>query len=322
MQEARFYSNETAKMNTGGQQEVANGKIYYLNMQRGKTLCVYDPKLRTNIQLTADKVSNFSVIGDYIYMNVVTCFVNNDLYRFNYKLGSGLEEVSSDSATGIVGDDNYIYYSRDNAAGAATSIERINLKNNYTQTQIYSKGVSNLRLYENKLYAIDGSKIVTFDLDDLPTDMKNPSSTLSGPKNVDFFEIDDGNVYYSYTNLASNSLRRFALSDPSSETTIAEKKVNPVELKVIGDYVYFLSDIALPTDEYPDGLYRVYKNATTEDTHTLVIAGSTIQDFEIYDDYLYYLDSSWGSALGDSHVYRQSLRDTTAAPERIDDSGF
>lgn len=299
--------------NMGGQQQEVNGKIYYLNMQRGKTLCVYDPVNKTNSQLTTEKVANFSVVGDYIYLNTITYFVNNDLYRFNYKTGGYLEKITSDSATEVVGDSDFIYYAKDNAAGKSTSIERVNLSTNET-TQIYSKGVSNLRLIDDILYCEDGGEVLKFDVSDTTKSSYTPTK-ISDLKHVDYFEIENDTIYYSYTFLASNSLRK-----ATNEIKLASKSVDPIEMQIVGNKIYFLSDTAIASD---DGLYVVNdKTVSTEDTHSLVIANSNIQDMYIYNNYLYYLSSGWGSLTGDSHIYQQSLTDLTKDPVRIDVEGF
>lgn len=316
--EAKYY-------NLGGQNKEIDGQIYYLNMGRGKTLCCYDPVYKTNSQLTTEKVNNFSVIGDYIYMNTITYFVNNDLYRFNYKTGGSLEHISSDSAVEIVGNDNFIYYVKDNAASARTSIEKVELTSgSYNTSTIYSKGVKNLRFVNDTLYAIYNSEIVTFDVSKEVTDVDNPTSTLNGPKKVDLFEVEDGYLYYSYSNSLSplnsgNSLRRARLNNLSDEIKLAEEDIDPVEFVIKGDTIYFVSDTAMAST---DGLYSVKKNATEPDTHFLVKANNDIQDIEIYNNNLYYLSSGWGSVTGDQHVYEQSLTDINKAAVRIDDSGF
>lgn len=317
---ASFVIPEHPFHNKGGQQQEINGKIYYLNMQRGKTLCVYDPEKKTNSQLTTEKVANFSVIGDYIYLNTVTYFVNNDLYRFNYKTGGYLEKISSDDASEIVGDDNFIYYAKDNAAGAATSIERINLATE-EQTQIYSKGVSNLRLIDDNLYCEDGGKVLKFDVSDT-TKTTYTKTEIENLKHVDYFEIENNQIYYSYTNIGSNSLRRATITNNSAddEIKLAETKVDPIEMQIVGSKIYFLSDTAIASD---DGLYVINNKATTNpNTHSLVISDSNIQDMYIYNNYLYYLSSGWESLTGDSHIYQQSLTNLDEEPVRIDVEGF
>ena len=111
-----------------------------------------------NYRVYGEKVVDFSIIGDELYFNGVSYLVNNSTYRINLKTGGLVEKINDYSAKEICSDGTYIYYIEENAAGAATAIHKANMDGTNDEI-VYDKGVSNLRVKNNKLYFIDSNNI-------------------------------------------------------------------------------------------------------------------------------------------------------------------
>jgi len=173
------------------------GVIYYLDLWDERTLHQYNPVTKANIRITSNKVASFSIIGDEMYFNLVTRLVNNDTYKMNLKVGSEPELINVNSGFDFVQLGDYIYYSMDNAAGAATAIHRFNIET-YTDEEMHAKGVSNLRVAGGKLLFIDGYQI--FNLD---PSTKVVTEIKAGTKSVHTTAFDtDGTFIYTAICLA------------------------------------------------------------------------------------------------------------------------
>ena len=286
----------------GGDLEVYNGQLYYLDIWDEKSLHSYNPQTQANVRLTANKVDNFSIIGDYIYMNMVTKLVNNDTYRFNLKTGGEPEKINTNDGVDFVSDGAYLYYAQDNCAGVKTAIRRTNLTT-LEDEEIYNKGVSNLKMVNGQLAFIDGYQIFTMNLERFATTEVKP-----GDKSVHttVFDTDGTSIYYREMYSVGYALKRLSKYNLSTNTKVemVESKTDPVSIVYHNGYVYYYTDT---TTASANGLYKVSANVTSTTTGTCVLACNSTYyatTFAFVGSDIYFLNYITGGLFGDSRIYK------------------
>ncbi len=284
----------------GGDMGEYNGVLYYLNIWDDKTLHSYNPTTKVDIRLTSNKVDNFSIIGDEIYMNMVTNLTNNDTYRFNLKTGSEIEKFDKYDGSDFVSDGTYLYYACANAVGVKTEIRRTHLTT-FESEQIYSKGVSNLRLINGKLYFIDGYQIYSMDVSSKATTEIKPNNDSV---HTTAFDSDGTSIYYrDMYGLAysSKQLSKFNL-ETNEKSIIVKEKTDPISIVCHDDDVYYYTD----TLSGNNGLYRAKANTSSSTTGTSVLTtegGYYATTFTLINNSIYFTNYKTGGTFGDSHIY-------------------
>lgn len=296
--------DDPTPMTLGGDLGVYNGVLYYIDVWDNKTLHYYNPNNQSNVRLTADKVDNFTIEGDYVYMNSVSWVVNNDTYRFNALTGV-LENINNNSGQDFVIHNGYVYYARDNGLGVRTAIHRTNLST-LEDEEVYTKGVSNLRLVDNKLCFIDGYQIFAMDLTTLETTELTP-----GGKSVhtDAFDTDGTSIYYRDQYNFGYALKRLAKYNlrNDTKTIMVVADTDPIVIYYHDGYVYYYNDIS---NDSKDGLYRVRSDVTEETTPTSILpCDSTYyaETIEFIGNKLYFLNYHSAVTSADSHIYEMPI---------------
>lgn len=289
----------------GGGIETYNDVIYYLDIWDEKTLHSYNPKTKMNVRLTSSKVDNFSIIGDEIYMNMVTTFVNNDTYRFNLKTGGKPEKINTKDGIDFVTCGDYLYYAENNASGVRTAIRRQNLKT-LEDERIYDKGVSNLRIIDNKLYFIDGYQIFGMNLNYLVTEEVKPNNKSV---HTTVFDTDGKNIYYRDMHGVGYALKRLSSYNLSTKETkiLAQEKTDPISIMYHNGEVYYYTDT---TSAENNGLYKVKANvASTSKGKCVLACNSTYYatTFNFLGDDIYFLNYIMAGLFGDSHIYKTTI---------------
>ena len=289
----------------GGDLEEYNGLLYYLDIWDDKTLHYYNPQTKANARLTANKVDNFSIIGDVLYMNMVSYLVNNDTYRFNLKTGGEPEKINTYDGVDFVSDGTYLYYAQDNGAGVKTAIRRTNLST-LVDEQIYSNGVSNLRMIGGQLYFIDGYQIFAMNLSSLTTTEIKPNSKSV---HTTVFDTDGTSIYYREMYSVAYALKRVSKYNIStgSYTAMATDKTDPVTIVYHDGYVYYYTDTTTAAD---NGLYRVSATSTSTDQGTCVLACNSTYyatTFAFVGNNIYFLNYITGGLFGDSKIYEMPI---------------
>ncbi len=303
-----FKAEETIPLSVGSKTIAYNGILYYLDLYEDKVLMSYNPTNGEKRKMTSNKVSDFSIVNDYLYYNSVNFGVNNDLYRVNLKLGGEAEKVSSNDCVDITFADSKIYYVEQNAVGVRTAVHVIDENN--TDSIMYSKGVNNLRYYNQYIYFVDGDT-----LHRMPTNSWTKDGTeVIRSKDVDVFEIDNGVIYFREVLILNKNLSKMNI-DGTGYVVLIEKTYDPVEIIVQDNYVYFYSST---TKENTTGLYRVNKDGSnvekimekkTDDT-TYYVTSISIIGNEIY-----FINYGLSGTIGDSHLYKYSM--TTKQIEKV-----
>lgn len=318
-----FVAPTVVPLNQGGKNIAVGNNVYYLNMYRGKTLYVYNNVTKTNRQLTSNKVEDFSVVGNTLYINQVSYLVNNDLYSVNLTTGGTGTLLASDDARNIVADNENLYYVKHNQVGAATSLVKSNLDGS-NPVEFYNKGASNLQIHNGRLYFIDGGDIYSF----LLTDIKQSTTTLTPTllnkecKNVGKFVIDGDYLFYSYKGTITKEIRRSLLTSPGSYVAIASKQTDPVDFVVSDTKVYYYSQ-AESAGIANYGIYEVNKMATEDSTFKMILPCASqyyASAMTLSGNYLYFLNGFYVagvSAFGDAHVYQIDVTSSNPTPSLI-----
>ena len=286
----------------GGDLEEYNGLLYYLDIWDEKSLHYYNPQTQVNVRLTANKVDNFSIIGDYIYMNMVTRLVNNDTYRFNLKTGGEPEKINTNDGVDFISDGTYVYYAQDNGAGVKTAIRRTHLQT-LVDEQVYDKGVSNLRMVNGELAFIDGYQIYTMNLNTLATTEVQPNNKSV---HTTVFDTDGTNIYYREMYSVGYALKRLSKYNISSNqyTQMVEAKTDPITIVYHDGYVYYYTDT---TTASANGLYKVSANVTAVTEGTCVLACNSTYyatTFAFVGSNIYFLNYISAGLFGDSRIYQ------------------
>ena len=279
-----------------------NGVLYYLDLYKDKCLYAYYPSTGTSVKISSNKVVDFSIIGDYLYINTVSWIVNNDMYRINLKTGGVAEKISTYDCNDICGDGTNVFFVEKNAGGVTTAIHVI--KSDGTHDMMYSSGVNNLRYYDGYIYFEKSNKLYK-----MPTTgyVKDEATLVFDGAKVNAFEIKDGVVYFreTYGLLGSSKcLSKVKVDGTGYAKWITD--VDPVEIHIGGDAVYFYSDTI---DANKAGLYKVAFNAST----ATKIVGREIGGVTYYttaitvignDVYFVNYNGVTVGAISDSHLYK------------------
>ena len=296
----------------GSQCVSVNNVVYYLDIWDGKTLHMYNPQTGSNFRITADKVKEFSIIGDYIYMNVVTFGVNNNTYRVNYKTGDVPELINPCDSVNIVSDGTYIYYIKNNASGAATEIHRA-LLDGTEDTMIYEYGVSYMSYYNGALYFIGqtsgGSYNYILKIDNVATlnapVTRSTSLRINDDARANYMYLYNGVIYFNNTK-GTNSLSRINVDGTNLVKIVDDGSVDIGQILVDDNYVYYFNRKNLSNDY---DAYRVSKNAVAG-TPEKITTGMHPWGGCICGDKLYFVDY-YSAAIGDSHLYSVSVEGGT-----------
>ena len=318
-----FVAPESTPLNTGGKTIIFGTKTYYLNMQAGKTLYMYDELTKKTSQLTSNKVADFYIYDGTMYFNQVTMLTNNDLYSINLKTGGEAEKISSNDIRNIVIDGTYLYATHYNWAGLAGGISRMKLDGSEYIKFSDIDGAKNFTIKDGKLYYIncavgqDNGNIEYMSLSDITSLTEGLKGTVLSKniKNVKQFAFDGNNIFYIYNGTIENSVRRTDFTSLSEGTKIASSKTNPNEILLYGDYVYYYSFASTATSSA--GFYKVSKTATQDGTQELIVGYNSIyygSNLAISNSgYLYFLNYIPKLALGDAHFYQLDLNSKTVA---------
>jgi len=319
-----FIAPEYIPISKGGKTVSVGSKVYYTNLYQGKTLYVYDYLTNKNTKLTASKVEDFMIYGDYLYINQVSFFVNNDLFMINLKTGGVPSELSSDDAREMASDGDYLYYVRHNAFGAADAIVRADLASQEL-VEFFDKGATNLRINDGKLYFLDGGKIYSITLNQItPSSTKMTATQLGTVKNINRFEFDGSDIFYTirggglFNNI--NELRKSNILNFGEGTLLAGAQTDPLDIALSGDYVYYYSQ-AESAGAAKFGIYRVSKNASKDGSQVKILTTDNIyyaSSLSISNNRLTFISYYLGGLFGDSHVYQIDLLNIANTPTKID----
>lgn len=287
----------------GSQVNAKDGVIYYLDIYDGKTLHSYDPVSKNNFRLTTEKVDNFSIIGDYIYMNMVTYGLNNDTYRMNIKTMTAPEMVNSYDVKQIISDGKYMYYVYCDALGAAKSIHKADM-DGQNDIEIFEYAADNLVLYNGTLYFCAKPTAVQ-------TIMKieNVATVTTAQEKVcvnsdyacDVFTISDGVIYFRENyGLAWKYHRLSKMNvDGTGYAVMVTSATDPVEIVVADGYVYYANSADTAGDY---NLYRISVNGKEGEQQKLT-NGMYVSEICVVGNKVYYINYYLGGTLGDSHLY-------------------
>lgn len=291
----------------GSQVEEANGIIYYLDIYDEKTLHSYNPKTNSNYRLTSQKVMNFSIIGDYIYYNMVSYGVNNDMYRINIKNNSEPELINTNDGDDIISDGKYIYYVYKNATGAASAIHKANLDGS-NDIEIFKYAADNLVLNNGTLYfcakpnlvqtimKIENVANVTTLQDKVCVNKDYACDVFTIKNNTIYFRHNHG-LGYKYHKLAKMNI------DGSNYEVIVGEDTDPIEILVEDDYIYYANSADLKTD------YNLYKISISGSSNSPIKLTTNMYVSSIckYENEIYFINYYLGGTLGDSYLYSVSL---------------
>ncbi len=269
-----FVPVEDVPINMGGKSEVYNGRIYYLDMYRGKTLNCYDPKSQTLTQLTDNKVMDFSIIGDTLYFNQVTNLTNNDLYSVNLKNGGETTKLSANDTRNIISDGTYLYGTHYNFWGVSGGIFRMKLDGSEYVKFSEVNGAKNFAIKDGKLYFIncttgqDNGDIQYYNLSDITSDSDdlkaNELPKTNKIENVKQFIFEGDTIYYIYEGTIYNFIARSSMTTMEEGVKLANKECAPKEMIIVDNDIYYYTYPKTSSDKA--GLYKVNKNNTTADT--------------------------------------------------------
>ncbi len=298
-----FVAPERSVFSTGSKTGVYNGALYFMDLHKEKCLFRYNPTTDKFTKITANKVTDFAIVGDYLYYNMVSVLVNNDLYRINLRLGGEPEKVSTFDCVDIAFVNDRVFYVEQNASGARTAIREINADGE--DIMLYSKGVNNLRAYEGYLYFEDGGKLYKMPTTDY---VKDEATVVYDDKTVGNFEIDNGVIYFRELSGFLNATKHLCKMniDGSGYARIVEQ--DPVDILIADGYVYFYSDTA---SEKIAGIFKVAVGSTTV-TQVLArkVDGTSYYPTELskIGNDLYFINYTLGGVGCDSHLYKVNLQ--------------
>ena len=289
---------DPAPISTGSKLQEYNGNIYYLDIFDGKKLHCYNPATGLNYAVTSDKVVDFNIIGDVLYVNMVSYLVNNDTFSVNLKTGGEMVKINKYSSFEFVSDGMYVYYIEENAAGVKTAIHKCDLDGG-NDVIVYDKGVTNLRLVNGKLYFVDGNNIHCYDMQ-----TKADTVVKVDGREIHTTAFDTDGTYLYYRDMyglgwLNKRLSRCKLD--GTENIVMVSGVDPVSITYKDGQVYYYSD----TVSSDNGLFKVSANVKSETSGTAVLDASSgyyAKDFVLVGDKLYFVDYKT-QLEGDSHLY-------------------
>lgn len=294
---------DPAPTSFGSDVEAANGLIYYLDIFDEKTLHSYNPITKANYRLTSEKVDNFSIIGDYIYYNMVSYGVNNDTYRMNYKTGDVPQLVNTFDSKEVVSDGKYIYYVERNAAGVSTSIHKANMDGS-NDFIIFNYGADNLVLDNGTLYFCAKPNLVQ-------TIMKieNVANVTTQQEKIcvnddyacDVFTIHNGIIYFRQNYGVGYFKHRLAKMniDGTGYAEMVTSSTDPTEIIVYEGYVYYANGADTANDFE---LYRISLNGKDGQQEKLT-TNKFVSSICAYDGKIYFVNYHLVGLEGDSNLY-------------------
>lgn len=298
---------------TGGLNKVYQNYLYYLNIRDEKTLYRYDIEKKINIKLTSNKVTDFAIIDDKLYYNQVSKLVDNDVYVIDLKNNNN-QKISTDDLTEIVKYDKNLYAVKNNIAGVATEIIKMDLDGS-NQKSIYSKGAKNLQIINDKLYFINSDKIYYYDLlkeDDV--------SQLGNIKNINKFIIENNDIYYSYRGTITKEIRKSNLLSFDKYDVVVSKKTDPLDFIIDNTNIYYYTQAESAGSSY-FGIYKIDKNNFIDGNQIKILDNKYYaSSLTIYNNNLYFIDYyGVGGLFGDRHVYEISIdKKENQIPTKID----
>ena len=286
-------------ISTGSKLLSYEGKIYYLNIYDGKRLHCYNPVTNESYPLTSGKVADFAIIGDTLYVNMVSWLVNNDTFSVNLKTGGELVRVNEYSAFDIVTDGTYLYWIEENALNAMTAIHRCK-PDGTEDTIIYEYGVTNLRYVDGRLYFVRGNNIHCLDL---ATSVDTVIAVDGRDIHTTAFDTDGEYLYYrDMYGLAWGFKRLSRCKLDGTANVVMVDDVDPVCISYIDGYVYYYSDT---TSTAKNGLFKVYSKVVSTTTGTTILAegsGKYAVSFAVLGDKVYFVDYK-NQLTGNAHLY-------------------
>ncbi len=295
-------------ISTGSKLQSYGGNIYYLDIYDGKKLYCYNPTTKQSYPITSGKVADFSIIGDNLYVNMVSWLVNNDTFTVNLRTGGSLAKINEYSAYEFVSDGTYIYYVEENAVSARTAIHRCK-PDGQEDTIIYEYGVTNLRYVDGKLYFVKGNNIHCLDLQ---TSADTVIAVDGREIHTTAFDTDGTYLYYrDMYGIGWFSKRLSRCKLDGTENVVMASGVDPVSITYINGEVYYYSDT---TNASKNGLFKVSASVTQETTGTAILAensGYYAMSFAVIGDKVYFVDYK-NQLTGDAHLYVITVGDDEA----------
>ncbi len=286
----------------GGKVLTYGDTIFYQDIYDNKALHSYNVKTKVEQCVTDLKVADFSIIGDYLFLNMVSKAVNNDTYVINIKNGGEPTLINNYSASDMCTDGTYIYYILDNASGVATAIHKCKLDGT-DDVEIYNKGVSNLKYASGKLLFIDGNNIHVLDLlTNTDTEVKVEDRSI----HTTVFDTDGTYIYYRDMYGIGYTSKRLAKCkfDGTEDVKIVDNgKTDPISIVYKDGYVYYYCDTTKPAQ---NGLFKVSVNVTESVDGTSILPCNQTyyaETFCFQGNNIYFLNYALGGSYGDSKIY-------------------
>ena len=299
---------DPAPIATGSKLLTYGGNIYYQNLYDGKRLYCYNPVSGLNYAVTTDKVADFAIIGDVLYVNMVSFLVNNDTYAVNLKTGGEMVKINDVSAYEFVSDGTYLYYVLENEAGAMTAIHRCKMDGTEDE-EVYDKGVTNLRLVGGKLYFVDGSNIHVLDPE---TDEDTTVKVDDREIHTTAFDTDGTYIYYrDMYGVGWFNKRLSRCKMDGTENVVLVADVDPVTITYKDGFVYYYVDTTATEN---NGLYKVEADLTESGEGAVILgesAGYYAKNYVIIGDKMYFVDYKL-QLVGDCHLYVITLGEDEA----------
>ena len=294
---------DATPINTGSKMQVYEGNIYYLDIWDSKTLHCYNPITKQNYALTTNKVVDFSIVNDTLYVNMVSYLLNNDSYMVNLKTGGSLVEINHYSAFEFISHGGYIYYVEENAIGVRTAVHQCK-PDGSEDIIVYDKGVEDLHFIDGKLYFVEGYNIHCLDLQ-----TKEDTTVKVDGREIHTTEFDTDGTYLYYRDMygvAWLNKRLTRCKPDGTENVIMVTDIDPVKIVYQDGKVYYYSDT---TSTAKNGLFYVAANVTAETKGTALVAESTgryAKEFVVLGNQLYFVDYKT-QLVGDSHLYVMTI---------------
>lgn len=308
-----FVTPDETPLSLGSHTDIYGDIVYFLNLYEDKTLWSYHTVTGTLSKLTSNKVTDFSVIGDYLYLNQVSKLVDNDLFRVSLKMGGSPELISTNDANDIVSDGTNLYYVEENVAGVDTAIHQCGLDGS-NDTVIYDKGAYNLQIYNNVLYFIVNKAASAYGYIN-KIDLANIAAPVAiNDLETSCFVLNNG--YFYFRELyglawAFKRLSKISIDGNSGYVVLISDSTDPIHIAVDDNYIYYYNyaESALSSA----GLYHIGKNATDQISSKLLACNTTYycSSLLVHDNIIYFINYYLAGALGDSHFYQIKRLDST-----------
>ena len=296
-----------------------NGTIYYTNMLDGRKLYCYNPQNKSNICITTDKVTEFEIANDTLYVNMVTWLVNNGVFKANLKTGAAFEQISNKAGESFCTDGTYLYYIKSN------KVIKYDLSTE-TESVLFDDGnIKELQLIGDKLYFIQ-TKTLRKNNSFYVIDLKAESLTavqllVNGETSgADTYTTDGTYLYYREFYSTKSRLACCKL-DGTEYRAMMEETNDPIEIVCYGDYVYYYNETNTTAN---NGLYRIGKAAGSVAEKLLSKDVKYAMNFTVLDNYVYFVDYNRNVSIvsgvvgvdaGDGHLYRLAIGSST--PEKL-----